>query len=168
MNRHFRQLAAFATASTLVFAVACDDDDEPTGPPPIVQTNFNATLTGAAERPTPVTTSATGTARLTTFDDDSIQYVVNVATIDSVTASHVHAGDANTAGPIVVFLGTSSPARSVTASTAIYTGTITRTTSFNAPFTFDSLLTRLNAGTAYVNVHTRRNAGGEIRGQLAR
>jgi hypothetical protein len=35
-------------------------------------------------------------------------------------------------------------------------------------FTFDSLMTRLNNGTAYVNVHTRRNPGGEIRGQITR
>ena len=50
----------------------------------------------------------------------------------------------------------------------IRVGRLTRAgTSFVAPFTWDSLLVRMNAGTAYVNVHTRRFGGGEIRGQIA-
>jgi hypothetical protein len=43
---------------------------------------------------------------------------------------------------------------------------ITRSTAFSAPYTYDSLLARINGGTAYVNVHTRKNPGGEIRGQI--
>ena len=39
-------------------------------------------------------------------------------------------------------------------------------TVFSGAFTFDSLLFRINEGTAYVNVHTRRNPGDEIRGQI--
>jgi hypothetical protein len=46
-------------------------------------------------------------------------------------------------------------------------GRITKAgTSFVAPFTWDSLVTRINAGTAYINIHTRKNGGGEIRGQV--
>ncbi|HJU73209.1 MAG TPA: CHRD domain-containing protein [Gemmatimonadaceae bacterium] len=167
MSQHVRRLAAFAIASTLVLAVACDDDDEPSGPQ-IVQTNFTAALTGAAERPNPVTTNASGTTSLILFDDDSLQYTVRVQTIDSVTVSHIHAGDATVAGPIMVFLGTSATPVNISTLATLYSGTITRSSTFSGSFTFDSLLTRLSAGTAYVNVHTRRNAGGEIRGQIVR
>ena len=34
--------------------------------------------------------------------------------------------------------------------------------------TMDSLLVLLRTGNAYVNVHTRVNLGGEIRGQVSR
>lgn len=170
MNQHVRQLAAFAIAATAIVAVACDDDDEPSGPN-IVQTAFNSTLTGAAERPNPVTTTASGTTTFTLFDDDSLQYTVRVQSINNVTVSHIHAGDATVAGPVMVFLGTSATPVSIGANATLYSGTITRASTFSGVFAtagFDSLLTRLNAGTAYVNVHTQANPGGEIRGQIVR
>ena len=166
MNYRVRQLAAFAAVATIGIAVACDDDD-PSGPN-VVRTNFTATMNGANERPNAVTTNATGTATLTLFDDDSIAYRVQVASIDSVTVSHIHFGDAATAGGLIIFLGTSSPAVNFTTLATLYEGTITRTSTFQGVFTFDSLMTRMNAGTAYVNVHTRRNPAGEIRGQIAK
>jgi len=85
-----------------------------------------------------------------------------------VILSHIHAGDANTAGPIMFGFPATTPPTSFTTLTTLHTGTITPTSTFSGSFTWDSLLTRLNAGTAYVNVHTRRNQGGEIRGQLNR
>jgi hypothetical protein len=168
MHRVGYLAAATAVASLALIAACGDDDEEPTAPPDIVRTTYTATLSGAAERPNPVTTNATGSSTLTLFDDDSIQFVVRVASIDSVTTSHIHAGDAATAGPILFGFPEVNPSRSFSADTALHTGTITPTSAFTAPFTWDSLLTRLNAGTAYVNVHTKKNSGGEIRGQLAR
>lgn len=167
MKHHVRQLAFFTAALGISVAVACGDDDEPSGPQ-VVRTNFSATLNGANEKPNAVTTTATGNAALTLFDDDSITYRVQVASIDSVTVSHIHFGDANTAGGLIIFLGTSSPAVSFTALSTLYQGTITRASTFQGVFTFDSLMTRMNNSTSYVNVHTRRNQGGEIRGQIVR
>ncbi len=166
MTYRVRYIASAAIVASVALAVACDDDD-PSGPN-VVRTNFTATLNGANERPNPVTTTATGNATLTLFDDDSISYRVQVASIDSVTVSHIHFGDAASAGGLIVFLGTSSPPVSFTTLATLYQGTITRTSTFQGVFTFDSLLTRMNAGTSYVNVHTRRFGGGEIRGQIAR
>jgi hypothetical protein len=45
-------------------------------------------------------------------------------------------------------------------------GFVTRASTFSGVFTFDSLLTRIRAGATYLNVHTRRNQAGEIRGQV--
>ncbi|MGH7714056.1 MAG: CHRD domain-containing protein [Gemmatimonadaceae bacterium] len=168
MMHRVRYLAGAAVIASITLAVACDDDDDEPSGPDIVQTNFTANLTGAAERPNPVTTTATGNATLTLFDDDSISYRVQVASIDSVAVSHIHFGDASSAGGLIIFLGTSAPPVSFTALSTLYQGTITPTSTFQGVFTFDSLMTRMNLGTSYVNVHTRRNPGGEIRGQIAR
>ena len=166
MNHRVRQLAFFAVVAGIGIAAACDDDD-PSGPN-VVQTNFTATLIGANERPNPVTTSATGNATLTLFDDDSISYRVQVANIDSVTASHIHFGDASIAGGIMFGFPVTGLPASFTTLTTLVQGTITRTSTFNGVYTFDSVMTRMNAGTSYVNVHTRRNGGGEIRGQITK
>jgi hypothetical protein len=45
---------------------------------------------------------------------------------------------------------------------------VTRQATFTGVFTFDSLLTRIRAGTTYINVHTRKFPGGEIRGQVSK
>ena len=39
---------------------------------------------------------------------------------------------------------------------------------FNGAFTYDTLVVRLRAGQLYVNVHTRKFPGGEIRGNFAK
>lgn len=141
--------------------VACGDDDDATAP----EEEYLINLTGAAERPDPVTTSATGNAIVTVLSPDSIEYDLSVAGIDSVTAAHFHAGDANTAGPIMHFVF-SGPTTDVGITGRLTSGFVTRTSAFSTVFTFDSLLTRIRAGTAYLNVHTRVNPPGEIRGQI--
>jgi hypothetical protein len=169
----------FVVAATALGFAACSDNFPNLSPKSIAQVLFAAVLDGPSERPTPVTTTASGSADVTfipTYRDTTLKVDTNivrvqvlVSTIDSVTQAHIHAGDANTAGPIMVFL-----LSNVAAGRAPITGTnrvlsqldITRTSVFSAPFTFDSLITRINAGTAYVNVHTRRYPGGEIRGQI--
>ena len=166
MNHRIRQLAAFAAVASIGIAVACDDDDDPNAPPVVTRTTFTAALNGANERPNPVTTTGTGTATLVKFNSDSITFTIQVASIDSVILSHIHAGDAETAGPILFAFPATDPPTSFTALTTLHTGTITPTSTFAGSFTWDSLLTRLSAGTAYVNVHTRANTGGEIRAQL--
>lgn len=173
-----RYLKASVAIAVIGFA-SCSDDFPTLSTLAIPRALFNATLTGANERPNPVTTNASGVARVSLIpthrdttlkiDTNIVRVEVLVSTIDSVTQAHIHAGDANTAGPVMVFL-----LSNVAAGRAPITGTdrvltqldITRTSTFLNNFTFDSLLTRINNGTAYVNVHTRRNPGGEIRGQI--
>lgn len=134
-------------------------------------------LTGAAERPQPVTTSAEGSFVAAARDTATIagkkdslavvRFALNVRNISAVTAAHIHAGGANDAGPVIVFLF-SGPTTGSGFSGELASGEIRRTSSFTAPFTLDSLLTRMRNGTAYVNVHTSANPGGEIRGQIQR
>lgn len=84
-----------------VFAgvLACDEVSFPE-----VQTeDFIATLSGANEIPA-VTTAATGTAFISVFQDTFLTFRVDVANIDSTTASHIHAGTADSNGVIVVSL----------------------------------------------------------------
>ena len=151
-------------ASSLSLASDCDDDL--TGV--LEGAEFDADLTGAAERPDPVTTDATGDAF---FDVEgaTIRYLIEVEDIDDVTLAHIHNGDDDTAGPIVVelFNAGGNPVSftdrdeliegSFTAADLVAAGGIT---------TIDALIDAMEAGTVYVNVHTSDNPSGEIRGQI--
>lgn len=169
----------FVVAATGLVLGSCSDTYPTLSDKSLPWVLFQATLDGASEKPTAVTTTASGKADITLIptyrdttakiDTNTVRVQVLVSTIDSVTQAHIHAGDANTAGSVMVFI-----LSNVSAGRAPITGTdrvltqldITRTTAFSSPYTFDSLLTRIKAGTAYVNVHTRKNTGGEIRGQI--
>ena len=153
-------------ALAAVSVAACDDDD-PTGGGTITQ-SFTATLSGDAERPTPVVTTATGTAGFTaTINQGSgglltITYSVSVEGISgTASAAHIHgpAGVDDAAG-IIVPLTVSGTGTSG----AIITGSFT--TTGNAAVSMDSLLVLLRNGNSYVNVHTAANPDGEIRGQI--
>ena len=73
---------ALLASLTLVAATACDDDDDQ-------ETNFEATLTGAAERPDPVTTTASGTATVEINDAVStFTYSIDVQNLSNATAAH--------------------------------------------------------------------------------
>ena len=159
-----------ALAAAVLFGVSCSDDFPTLSSKAPPRQEFVADLTPDKERPNPATgVNSKGTSNVTILDTNLIRVETIVSTIDSVTQSHIHAGDANTAGPIMVFL-----LSNVAAGRAPITGTdrtlsvvsINRATTFLSPFTFDSLMTRIKNGTAYTNVHTRRYPGGEIRGQI--
>ena len=127
---------------------ACSDN----GP---ASETFNATLNGANVRPTPITTTATGTATFT-VSGHLVTFTLDVTGIDSAFAAHIHAGDSNTSGGIMVALFTGpTTALNFTGSLAHDTVTVV-----------DSVLTRMRNGTAYVNVHSIAHPGGEIRGQV--
>ena len=155
-------------ALAAVSVAACDDDDDPTGGG-TTTTNFSAALTGAAERPTPVTTTATGSAGFTAVRTIStgattITYSVTVTDLSGpASAAHIHgpAGVEDAAGIIVPLTvsGTGTTG-------AIITGSFT--TTGNPNVSMDSLLVLLNNGNSYINVHTAANPDGEIRGQIIR
>jgi hypothetical protein len=149
---------------------ACDEDngDEDSN-------EYEATLSGAAERPNPNNEASTGSFTLTD-NGGSMSYVLTVNNlVGTVSGAHIHAvprsgvAAADTTGGIVVNL---NPSAGVTTGT-LAQGTITQANILGlggaAPISMDSLRTLINAGRTYVNVHTTPNyAPGLIRGTIVR
>lgn len=130
--------------------------------------NFRAHLSAGEEvADPPVQSHATGQA---TFKlnkaGDALGYRLNVANIENVTAAHIHLAEAGANGPVVVGLY-EGPAPGRTQG-RLARGTITDA-DLKGPLagqTLDDLLEAMEAGDAYVNVHTSQYPGGEIRGQI--
>ena len=155
-------LALAATIATGVAMVACSDDST-TAPQ---STTYMAHMSGANEVP-PIAGNASGMATFT-LTGKTLTYTVTVSGLSgNAVASHIHMGDAASNGGIV-FPFTAANVQSG----QVASGTIDLT----QPFTLgsgiaisgDSVLTLLNNGQLYTNVHTAANAGGEIRGQITR
>ena len=130
--------------------------------------NFATTLTGAEEVP-PVATTATGSFVATLDSSHSmITFTLTASGFPDptkITASHIHVGDFGVNGPVVLFLF-----NRITEGTfpGTKTGILTSANYLFKPQapTFADAIARMRNGTAYVNMHTEANPGGEIRGQL--
>src|SRR2546425_5104282 len=84
---------------TAAFAVTVARADDESG------LHWNAVLAGINERPAPRDTNARGVAIFQlSADGESIHYKVIAANINNVIMAHIHLGDANTAGPVIVGL----------------------------------------------------------------
>jgi hypothetical protein len=144
----------------LVAALGCEEDEGPQ------QETFQATLTGGAERPNPVTTAATGTATFA-VNATSVDFTINVEDITAATAAHIHgpAGADAPAGVLVTLFAPATPLN--VADGVLSSGTFPSTTfTIRTGVSLDSVLVLMRNGNAYVNVHTTANGGGEIRGQI--
>jgi hypothetical protein len=106
-------------------------------------------LSGSFEVP-PVTTTATGSATVTVNPDRTVKATVIVNSM-TATASHIHEGAAGTNGPVIVPFAKS--------------GDNTFGPAADAKLT-EAQYTAYKAGNLYVNVHSAKNAGGEVRAQL--
>lgn len=163
-----------AVLAAAIGVAACSDTYAEISASAPAKINFTSTLSGANEVPA-VTTSASGWANWVLEDGNTLQYEIYVAGIDSVTMAHFHAAPAGQNGPIMAWFVPSETARTPgtgnisvgTAGGVLRQNRVTRASlTMVAPFTWDSLVTRMQAGTTYLNVHTRRNPGGELRGQV--
>ncbi|HUG53205.1 MAG TPA: CHRD domain-containing protein [Vicinamibacteria bacterium] len=130
---------------------------------------FQATLSGQNEVPVRGT-AASGMAGIT-FDGTNVAFSIEVDDINEVTQAHIHSGAAGVNGPVRVFLFPPPPANAPTTNAFSASERSILTDGFFVAsdvsgVTFDQLLNEMRAGTAYVNVHTRRFPGGEIRGQV--
>jgi len=124
--------------------------------------------------------NARGNAMFSLSDDGlTLSYKLIVANIDNVVASHIHIGPAGVNGPIVLFLYGNVPAGGGRSDGVIAEGTATAA-NLVGPLTghpLSDLILAMQAGNAYVNVHTNDGVappntgpgdfpGGEIRGQI--
>lgn len=105
-------------------------------------------LTGAEEVP-PVSVPGSGKGSFTIADDGSVKGSVTTTGVQG-TMAHIHIGARGQNGPVIVPLTKNGD---------------TYTAPAGAKLT-DAQMQALKAGNLYVNVHTDRNKGGEVRGQL--
>jgi len=105
-------------------------------------------LTGAEEVP-PVSTSGSGSGSFRVAEDGTISGSVTTKDVPG-TMAHIHQGAAGTNGPVIVPLTKNGDTYSVPAGRKLT----------------EAQLKTLKAGGLYVNVHTNKNKGGEVRAQL--
>ncbi len=154
-----RLMFGVGTLAALLAVGSCKDDVGLTSIPPAPE-RYIAFLSGANE-PTPITTAAQGLATVTvTVNGDSIHYRIELSNIDSAFLAHIHHGPAGKSSGVIRDLYI--PPRLSTDSN--FSGLlIDSTISVTA-----AVLSQIRADTTYVNVHTKLNPVGEIRGQLFR
>lgn len=157
-----RLIASAAVLAAVGGFVACNDSTSPS----TTSTTFIATMSGANERPTANTSSATGTATYV-LTGNQLTYTVTVSGLTApASGAHIHVGASTVAGPIVVpYLVAATQSGTVSSGTIDLTFPIV---SGNSSITGDSLKVLLNNGNAYTNVHNATFPGGEIRGQIIR
>jgi len=134
---------------------------------------FNTDLTGQAEIPS-VITNASGEATFTLNEDgDEVSYELDVQDIEGVIAAHIHQGNPQLNGPILVTLyNTSEP-------TDEEEGTLTEGDFTAEDFegrlpgaqnmatqNMTNLIDLIEGERTYVNVHTETHPEGELRGTI--
>jgi hypothetical protein len=135
-------VAALALAGALAMLAGCQSTGTMMG-------GQQLTLSGSNEVP-PVTTTATGTGTVTIGADRSVSARISVSGM-TATAAHIHEGAAGANGPVIVPF--------------TKTGDNTFAAPDGAKLT-ESQFESFKAGKLYVNVHSARNPGGEVRAQL--
>jgi hypothetical protein len=136
-------------------------------------------LTGWEEDPLALSTAGSGTFRLRVDPrGQALTYTLRYGGVEgSVTQAHIHLGGRAQSGGISAFLCSNlgnGPAGTPTcpAKRGTVSGTITPSKVVGpaaqgiSPGQFSELLAAIRADTTYVNVHTTRYPGGEIRSQL--
>ena len=142
--------------------------------------SFTEFLIGYEETPSAVSTSGKGTfSALISTDATRIDWQLSYANLEgAVQQAHIHFGQRFVTGPITVFLCTNlgnGPAgtQPCPAPPATISGIITAVEVTNlanergiSAGELDELIAAIRAGVTYVNVHSTRWPGGEIRSQI--
>lgn len=166
MRKHVIPAALLAVAVAGIFASGANAGDQ--------SNNAKATLTGFQEVPA-VSSTGTGTLDLRIDDDaQTIEYELTYENLEGTvtTASHIHLGQAAVNGGVSVFFCGGGGRPACTPMSGTFTGVITPVDVIGpaaqgiAAGEFAELVRAIRAGVTYVNVHTNKHPGGEIRGQV--
>jgi hypothetical protein len=132
---------------------------------------YTAKLDGASEVPRMQSKSTAEATFTVSSDGTKIAYTVTVHDLSDITMAHIHLGTAGKNGPVVVWLYPASGKPKLIRGQdngELATGEITAA-SLQGPESgkaLSVLLKAIQAGDAYVNIHTAEHKTGEIRGQL--
>ena len=145
MNTHStrrRLIVALAAASIAAMLGSCASMKAQ-------ETGQQIVLYGSSEVPA-VTTSAYGTGTVNVMTDRRVVATVNAISM-TATAAHIHEGAAGSNGPVIV------PFTKISDNVFVAPEGATLT---------DAQYASYKAGNLYVNVHSAKNPGGEIRAQI--
>ena len=162
-------LAAGLAVAASMTPIAAQADD----------THWTAQLSAAEEVPANESLARGQTILSLSSDGTELEYRLIVANLENPVAAHIHLAPAGENGAVVAFLyGPAAPGSGQT-SGVIATGTITADDLVGplADQPLSELIEAIEAGDAYVNVHTNDGVapvtnepgdipGGEIRGQI--
>jgi CHRD domain-containing protein len=176
MFRHARVVLAIGI---LLTATAAGSGVAATGDGPTIGNSLQVPLVGYQETPLALSTTGVGEFRVqVSGDEQEISYELSYQDLEaSVTQAHIHFGARAQTGGISVFLCTNlgnGPAGTqlCPAAPATVTGVL-RAADVVGPAgqgiaagEFAELVAAVRSGTTYVNVHTTKYQGGEIRAQL--
>lgn len=132
---------------------------------------YTAKLDGASEVPRMQSKSTAEATFTVSSDGTKIAYTVTVHDLSDITMAHIHLGTAGKNGPVVVWLYPASGKPKLIRGQdngELATGEITAA-NLQGPESgkaLSVLLKAIQAGDAYVNIHTAEHKTGEIRGQL--
>ena len=159
-------VVALVSVSTLVFAQGFK--------------RISELLTGYEETPSAVSTTGNGTFNAVISTDASrIDWELSYNDLEgAVQQAHIHFGQKSVTGPISVFLCTNlgngpagtqpCPAPPATISGSIVAADVTNLANERgiSAGELDELVKAIRAGATYVNIHSTRWPGGEIRSQI--
>jgi hypothetical protein len=165
-------------AALAICAASCSKDNNPVTAADDTHPSFKATLSAANERPNPIAGAESTAAGVATIDftltKDSagaitaatVNFRVDVTGLtptSAITLSHIHTGDANTAGPVLVTANVNPGEITLTNGAVTYSR-------LNVPVTPVSNAQAIinNPAGFYFNVHTAANPAGVMRGQLVK
>jgi hypothetical protein len=134
---------------------------------------FQARLDGYAEAPMSISSTGHGRFKARLVSENLLVYELEYAAVETPAfQAHIHFGSHHEGGGVSAFLcgGGDKPPCPPTAGEVRGeidpTDVIGPASQGIEPGSFDELIRAMRAGDTYVNVHTSRFTGGEIRGQI--